>query len=233
MSESAPVPVGRRKRGDPPQDDQGVAPAIQIDDAQPIAAPEDRARASIKAALEIAQPDRNSRELTAKERNESFAAEVKARSASAAGGSQGRDYPANRGIELDTSKCRSWDAVPEAGTTIEDLLNPYYWRHYARKFTVWDRVWCRWEDGSQVALLTVCEQSQLFARMAVILGPVPLAVSEPDVDGQVPPGHEVKWMGEVNKYCVLRGNQKIREGFSNKSSAVAWLRNLMTAMRNG
>lgn len=227
MSNAAPVPVARRKRGDAPtdHDDQSTAPELG-------APPEDHARASISAALEKAQPDRNLRELTPAERNASFAAEVKSRSASASGG-QGRDYPANRGIELDSSKCRAWDAVPEAGTTIEDLLNPYYWRHYARKFNVWDRIWCRWEDGSQIALLLVCEQSQLFARMTVILGPMPIAVSEPDVDGQVPAGHEVKWMGEVNKYCVLRGNQKIREGFSNKASAVAWLRNLMTAMRNG
>jgi hypothetical protein len=80
--------------------------------------------------------------------------------------------------------------------------------------------------------MVVQEAGNLYARMAFMPGyPFYLQVSEPDVDASVPSGYEVKWCGPHTKYAVVRGGDRLKDGFGSKGEAAAWLREHLKGLK--
>jgi hypothetical protein len=60
---------------------------------------------------------------------------------------------------------QSFRATPPAGTKIDEMLEPEYWAHVARKFTPYDIVEVVPEDGAFYARLFVASTGKLWAKM--------------------------------------------------------------------
>lgn len=169
-------------------------------------------------------------EPTSAERSALFAQQVKERMQSRGeikgqAVEVGHQLGPNR-LTLPQSSWRTWDAIPEFGTTIEEMLEPSYWAHVAKRLAPWDQLVIRAEDGSLYAEAIVLESGQLHAKIMLKPGyPIDLQVSEPDVGTAIPEGYSIKWTGPVRKYAVVNRTEKVRDGFSDRGAAQAWLGN--------
>lgn len=113
-----------------------------------------------------------------------------------------------------------WFHEAKAGTTMDAVLSPEYWAHYAREFRPCDRIEVIWEDMTKVADLLVLSVGTVTARVW------PLTVADMDpTPAQETTDHEVKWVSPTRKFGVLRTTDKqtIRDGFGTKPEAEAWL----------
>lgn len=193
---------------------------------------QDLGRQSIQAALDRSQPALV-REPTSAERSADFAAQVRARGASATT-KDGMPAPKRQAsvarLQFASAAFRHHDYVTEFGTSFEDLLNPSYWANIASRLSAWDQITVRAEEGTFYAELIVTEVTQLSARVVAKPGsPFTVMVAEPGVDASVPAGHGVKWLGEHKKWGALRGDVCIKDGFTNQALAVTWLQNVARA----
>jgi hypothetical protein len=104
--------------------------------------------------------------------------------------------------------CRADVVVfPEAGTTIEEMLNPLYWTHVANKrLKQWDRIDVRAADGAWFAELLVTVK-QPFAARVHVLQYVEFAVAAGAAAGEVPAGYEIKSRGR-DGWAVIRTEDK-------------------------
>lgn len=113
-------------------------------------------------------------------------------------------------------------AVPPENTKIEEMLDPEYWAHVARKFTPYDMVEVVPEDGSFYARLIVTSTGKLWAKMQK-LEYVELSVkkAEPATDK-----YEPKYGGPSAKWRVVNkkdGSLISNESFQNKDEAEAYI----------
>ncbi len=182
-----------------------------------------------RTKLEAIAEEREAKEPrvpTPQEAAAQFSAEVRARlSTSGTKGVDARRVVMPGRMNLAQSQFSIWDVVPDFGTTPEQLEDPAYWAHCAKRLNVWDRIVARSEDGSWMAEFVVVERGNLYARVRPLPGyPMSLQVSEPDVDSSMPTGYAVKWTGPHSKYAVTRNGDKLRDRFENKGSASQWLR---------
>jgi hypothetical protein len=182
----------------------------------------------------IAAAQREPEAESPKAARERFAAEVRERTASSSSKVPNAPkrtlLPAR--LQFASTQWKLWDVVPDHGTTVDSMLDPAYWANVARKLTPWDEIVVRAEDGSYIARFVVLERGNLYARVALLPGyPLNLQVSEPDVDSSVPSGYEVKWTGPHTRYAVARDGAKLKEGFTSKGEAAAWLREHLKGMK--
>lgn len=117
----------------------------------------------------------------------------------------------------------SWTVTVEAGTSLEDVLNPAFFANVAAKMHPYDHIRVRVDTGEYYAELLVLDCSRNWAR-TVILYQAKLSAEEselPPVDDQ----YEIKMLGAHKKWCVIRKSDKeaIKEQFSNRAEASAWL----------
>lgn len=110
--------------------------------------------------------------------------------------------------------------VPEAGTSLEDLLDPIYWSHVARRLRPLDILEVHAEDGSYFAELLVRNTNQLNSAKVEVLRSKEFGVAEDEEDE-----FSVKWKGGHAKYAVIRRRDKavMQDGFANKEDAATWL----------
>jgi hypothetical protein len=115
-----------------------------------------------------------------------------------------------------------WVVNAEAGTTINDVLNPAYWAHVAQDFTDYDHVEVRLETGEWVLELTVIEHDRSWAKMFVRhrydleeVEPMPAPEAR----------HIVDYKGPQLKHCVIRISDRevIQSGISTKVEAQRWM----------
>lgn len=167
------------------------------------------------------------------EARERFSAEVRARMASPS--NKNPNAPRRTLTEARFQFARSawniWDVVPDVDTTVEQLADPAYWTNVAQKLSPWDEIIVRAEDGSYLAKFVVVECGQRYARVKLLPGyPLMLQVAEPDAVDSLPNDYAIKWMGPHSKYAAIRDGAKLRDGFSSKGSAQAWLRDHLRVM---
>lgn len=192
----------------------------------------DPARQKLEAIAEEQRAKEPAAETPAAARDR-FTAEVRARMASS--DSKNPNAPRRTLTEARFQFAKSawniWDVVPDVGTTVEQMADPAYWTNVAPKLAPWDEIVVRAEDGSYLAKFVVVESGQRYARVALLPGyPLMLQVAEPDAVDSLPNSYEIKWQGPHAKYAAIRDGNKLRDGFSSKGSAQAWLREHLRVM---
>ena len=118
-------------------------------------------------------------------------------------------------------------------TEPEDLLDPSYWAHVTSKFTPWDHIEARANDGAWWAEYIVLSVDRAFARVAMLRK---VNLTTPDValsQATGPQAHEVKFRGPHSKWSVIRNSDKqvLFEGGALREDAEGWLRNHLKAFR--
>lgn len=117
-----------------------------------------------------------------------------------------------------------WRYTAEAGTTINEILDPQYWAHVAANFKPHDIIEVIPEDGSWYARLIVLTNARLWAKV-FLLQKADLEKALADTPATDDETHEVKWMGAIEKHAVIRKADKalIKGGFTTKLEAHTWL----------
>lgn len=62
-----------------------------------------------------------------------------------------------------------YHALIDDGHTLEEVLNPDYWVHFAAKLPVHSLIHCAWVDGSAYAILRVIQANANWVKTQVIL----------------------------------------------------------------
>lgn len=112
----------------------------------------------------------------------------------------------------------------EQGTRLEELFSPGYWSSVAIKFTPWDRIEVRAEDGEFYAELLVLSCERNWAKVKLLLE-VKLNAADirPDQGAGVIT-HRIEWKGPHHKWCVIRnGDNEMLKSQMDKTEANAWL----------
>lgn len=124
-------------------------------------------------------------------------------------------------LKLSVDENNSWTFYPEIGTPFETLLEPGFWAHVSAKFKPYDEIRVIAEDGDYYARLLVLDAGKLYAKVKKLefhdLGKVEVMQTGPVLEG-----HFVKWRGPLHKWCVLRGNDVLKDSMT-KEEAHAWL----------
>lgn len=123
--------------------------------------------------------------------------------------------------------CRTvYQATPEPGTTLEDLLEPGYWTHVAANLRKGDRIEAVLEDGTYFAEFYVKHANKIEAHVTLMrevqLTRAKQADKEPDPDKMFPE-HSIRFAG--GKWRILRKeDKKILKGeLKSKPEAILWL----------
>ena len=118
-------------------------------------------------------------------------------------------------------------ATAEVGHTFEQMLNPDYWAHEARKLKPYDMIECRSDDGSFWGLVLVLEAARNWAKVHP-LQYVPLDtkdVAQTRAAQFSKDEYRVEWKGAHLKHVVIRNsdNEIVHQGVQRKIDAQAWL----------
>lgn len=114
----------------------------------------------------------------------------------------------------------------EAGTTINDIVQPGYWAGVAHKLRPSAKICVYTEDNSFYAELIVLTVSRVDARVAVILHKdLSDDVRAIDMGGDAAREYEVKWGSPATKYRVIRRSDKevLCANLASVEAGWAWL----------
>ena len=111
-----------------------------------------------------------------------------------------------------------WQVKPEIAVTVEDLLDPNYWAHVARRMRAGDRVEAVPADRHYFAEFFVLAASTNWAKL-VLLRKVTIIK---DHENTVTEGFTVGFAGK-HKWRVTRGDEILSKGHDDKESASKWL----------
>ena len=122
-----------------------------------------------------------------------------------------------------------YSVVPEHGTPFDAVTEPDYWAHVSARMRPGDRIEVQAEDGSYWAELLVRDAGRLFAKVSVLRK---VDLDEETVTGELPVSSDmtIKWRGPHLKWCVLRGNDAIKEHCQTKGEAGSWLSDHIKAL---
>jgi len=112
--------------------------------------------------------------------------------------------------------------TPEAGTPVEDLLNPAFYANIAGKMNAGDIVEARPADGAYYLELYVWDRGDNWAQVGVLRAlerPGPVAVPSTD------DAFLIEFVDGAKKHRVLRKSDKaeVAHGFATVAAANAWL----------
>ena len=140
-----------------------------------------------------------------------------------------------RGMEsrlfLARSAQNEWVYLVDAGVPYEAALKPDFWAAFASKFTPYDRIEVRIEDGSWIGWLRVIDNGLIWVK--VFQEREPLIISERPSERAVPiDGHTIKWNGPADKWAVIRDSDraKLQAGFQTRDAAMIWLSGHLKAL---
>lgn len=139
------------------------------------------------------------------------------------------DKPKKRDVTLQPARMalreqlrQDWVVNAEAGTTIEDVLEPQFWAHMATQLEPYARVEVLLETGEWMLELMVVSIGRNWAKVQV------LHHYELEKRAETLPAaqkHRIEWKGPQLKHVVIRNsdNAAIQDGFAKKVEAEAWL----------
>lgn len=124
-------------------------------------------------------------------------------------------------FKLTEHENNDWTVYPEHGTPFEAVLEAGFWAHVSAKMRPYDEIRVIAEDGSYYGRLIVQDAGKLYAKVAKLEY---IELNKVDVQqaGPILQGHEVKWRGPVDKWCVMRGKDALKKGMT-KEEAYSWL----------
>ena len=122
-------------------------------------------------------------------------------------------------------KNQNWTLTVEAGTSIEDILNPAFLANVANFLQPYDIIHARIDTGEWYAQFLVVDSGRAWAKL------VRLAYVELVYEGEDAPNEElfsqytVEHKGPHLKWCVIRKSdkEKIKEQCASKGEAQNWL----------
>ena len=121
------------------------------------------------------------------------------------------------------------------GTTVDQVVDPDFWLHVARRLKVNDRIEIVAADGSfdMEVRVTAIDPRGLWAHVR------PLRVAEgqfavPEASGAYPDkdGYTVEW-GGPHRWRIVRGNDVVARDFPDQAAAISALLNIKAAKRPG
>lgn len=115
--------------------------------------------------------------------------------------------------------------TPPAGTTIEEILEPSYWAHVARRLTPYDFIEIVPEDGAFYARLIVVNTGKLFAKVQLI---EKIDLNTPTKVTAIMAMNlfDTKYAGPTAKWRVIRKADNAvvsKEPFGTQQEAEEWL----------
>lgn len=115
-----------------------------------------------------------------------------------------------------------WTVTVEAGTSLEDVLNPAFFANVAAKMTAYDHIRVRVDTGEWYAELLVLDCGRNWAKMFKLCEH---KLTREETNEEIDSQFTVKHLGPHKKYAVIRksDNETLRDGFTNKHEANAWL----------
>lgn len=123
---------------------------------------------------------------------------------------------------LREEKRQDWVVNAEAGTTIQDVLDPQYWSHMAAQMLPYARIEVLLETGEWMLDLVVLNAGRNWAQVHVLHR---YELAERSETMPAATKHLIDWKGDQLKYCVIRvaDNEIIHKGLASKAKAVEWL----------
>lgn len=116
--------------------------------------------------------------------------------------------------------------TPEAGTSLEEVLEPSYWANVAAKFTQGDKVEILPEDGAYYAEALVVVCSRIHAKLQLLLHKQFHEQEKPAAKENKPKDpFEIAFKGPQRRWSVIRTSDLtyVKEGFGDKEAAQKWL----------
>lgn len=117
-----------------------------------------------------------------------------------------------------------WVIVPEAGASLETILQPAYWSHVSKRLSPWDHIEVRDPGFQWVAELLVRDCGKNWAKVVL------LSVSQ--FEPRAAPVHieetadfTIMWRAAA-KWSVMRASdgEVMKDGLSTKDEADLWLK---------
>ena len=125
-------------------------------------------------------------------------------------------------LNLAESVRRDWVVEVPANTHSDDITHDEFWTHCAEKFSPFDTIEVRWEDGSKIANLRV-----VFARRSYCT----VHLANVEEFGEVGPHlkavsnrYKEEWSGPAHRWRVRRlSDQKVMAQDMDKDEAIKWI----------
>lgn len=120
-------------------------------------------------------------------------------------------------------QCRQdWVVNAEAGTTVQDVLDPAYWAHMAVQMQPFDRIDVRLETGEWMLQLLVINHGRNWAQVHLLHHYDLAKRAETMPSAQK---HSVEWKGPQLKWCVIRlaDSEAVMKELASKQAAAEWL----------
>ncbi len=121
-------------------------------------------------------------------------------------------------------KSKFFIADAEAGTTLEQVMDPAYWSHVAGQMEPFNHVEVRSEDGSWIAFLIVHYAERNYARVVLDRMVKLEGSAEAPAASQK---YRVEWKGPHHKWTVIRiaDSQMLSRQHPGRYEAEQWMRN--------
>lgn len=111
-----------------------------------------------------------------------------------------------------------WQVKPEIAAEIEDLLDPNYWAHVARRMRAGDRIEAVPDDRHYYAEFFVLAASTNWAKL-ILIRKVTLIKDNAPIEKA---GYIVKFAGK-HKWRVEKDGEILSKNHDDQKSAAAWL----------
>lgn len=140
---------------------------------------------------------------------------------------------APNGLKQSQSVRNQWHANPEHETPIDAMLEPGYWAHVSWQMTRGDVIYALAPDDSFHAAFVVLSAGKNFSKVVKIPG-LCFDIGSQQVSGFViPEPYAVKFRGEAQKWCVLRGKDLLKENMDSRLTGENWLRDHLSVVGTG
>lgn len=109
-----------------------------------------------------------------------------------------------------------WFIKPTVETEKEDMLDPNYWAHIAKRFKRGSRIEAMPDDMRYFIEFIVIACASNWAKVKVLREVKLIEDTEiTEIDG-----YSIKWAGQYDKFRVLAGKEVISKGHADKESAM-------------
>ena len=117
-----------------------------------------------------------------------------------------------------------WAATLESGWTMDDVLDPKFWSLIAQKLRRYDKIMVRVDDGAWYAELLVTQVGPGYAFVHP-MNFIQLDGAVTQTREQEMEGYEIRELGPIKKWCVIRKADAvaIHEKAESRRDAEAWL----------
>lgn len=117
--------------------------------------------------------------------------------------------------------------IPQSHT-LEDILEPTYWKHNAHIVAPFTKIYCDFEDGRRFLMLNVIANDRTWAKVEVLIDTKSGQSHDEEVEELQEAGDEeyqVVWKGPAHKWTVVRkqDGETIQKGIKQKEEAQGWL----------